>query len=111
MSTVIAFRSGFLKKAEKIRLERIREEKIENKKSNTDSNNKRPREPMIKVEHLLTEHRECKIPESVYNEWIASGKDPVVIDKYMHSQGKWLTSLSDPEYTTWNYKDEEDVAI
>jgi len=44
MSNIVAFPCGLLKKAERIRLERSREEKIENKKSNTDSNNTRPRE-------------------------------------------------------------------
>jgi hypothetical protein len=44
MSNIVAFPVGLLKKAERIRLERSREEKIESKKSNTDSNNTRPRE-------------------------------------------------------------------
>jgi hypothetical protein len=109
MSTVVAFKSGFLKKAQEIRLERSREEKIENKKSNTDSKIQRESELMRKVEHLLTEHRECKIPESVYNEWLSSGQDSGVIDKYMSGLGKWPTTLSDPEYTTWKYRTEAEV--
>ena len=111
MSTVVAFRSGFLKKAESIRLEKSREEKKENKKSNTDSNIQRPREPLMRVKHLLTEHREYKVPASVYKAWLQSGKDSRVIDTYMMSQGTWPTSPSDPDYTTWIYQiDEEEEA-
>lgn len=47
MSNIVVFPGGLLKKAQEIRLERSREEKIENKKSNTDSNNTRSREPRI----------------------------------------------------------------
>jgi len=47
MNNILAFPGGLLKKAQEIRLERSREEKIENKKSNTDSNTTRQREPRL----------------------------------------------------------------
>jgi hypothetical protein len=109
MSTVIAFRSGFLKKAERIRLEKSREEKIENKKSNKDSNTQRPREAMRKVMYLLTEHRECTIPQSVYAAWIESGKDNCIIDAYKKFSGFWSGDMPEPECTTYSYEEEDEA--
>lgn len=57
MSTVIAFRSGFLRKAQEIRDKKREEEKTINKKSNTDPNTQREKEPRVIIVHRFNEHR------------------------------------------------------
>jgi len=57
MSTVIAFRSGFLRKAQEIRDKKREEEKTINKKSNTDPNSQIGKESRVIIVHQFNEHR------------------------------------------------------
>lgn len=109
MSKVIAFRGGFLKKAEKIRFERSREEKRKEKSQIQNQIAKNQEDSMQKVAYLLTEHRKCVVPQSAYKAWIESGKDSSIIESYMRLSGSWSQKLQEPEFITYTYEEEDEA--